>query len=72
MRFSSFDKHTTKINVLTFKEGSLDQAMMDALVNDRVDFVKLLLENGVSMQKWLTIPRLEELYNIVSFECLLS
>ena len=39
---------------------------MDALVNDRVDFVKLLLENGVSMQKWLTIPRLEELYNIVS------
>ena len=45
---------------------------MDALVNDRVDFVKLLLENGVSMQKWLTIPRLEELYNIVSIECLLS
>ena len=42
--------------------------MMDALVNDRVDFVKLLLENGVSMQKWLTIPRLEELYNIVSVE----
>lgn len=41
---------------------------MDALVNDRVDFVKLLLENGVSMQKWLTIPRLEELYNIVSVE----
>ena len=39
---------------------------MDALVNDRVDFVKLLLENGVSMQKWLTISRLEELYNIVS------
>ncbi|XP_074651257.1 transient receptor potential cation channel subfamily M member 3-like [Tubulanus polymorphus] len=44
-------------------EGSLEQAMMDALVNDRVDFVKLLLENGVSMQKFLTIPRLEELYN---------
>ena len=38
--------------------------MMDALVNDRVDFVKLFLENGVSMQKWLTISRLEELYNI--------
>ena len=48
------------------QEGALDQAMMDALVNDRVDFVKLLLENGVSMQKWLTISRLEELYNIVS------
>ena len=38
--------------------------MMDALVNDRVDFVKLLIENGVSMHKWLTISRLEELYNI--------
>ncbi|XP_048733275.2 transient receptor potential cation channel subfamily M member 1-like isoform X2 [Ostrea edulis] len=44
-------------------EGSLEQAMMDALINDRVDFVKLLLENGVSMQTFLTIPRLEELYN---------
>ena len=39
--------------------------MMDALVNDRVEFVKLLLENGVNMQKWLTIDRLEELYNTV-------
>jgi len=47
------------------QEGTLDQAMMDALVNDRVEFVKLLLENGVNMQKWLTIDRLEELYNIV-------
>ena len=51
---------------VVLQEGALDQAMMDALVNDRVDFVKLLLENGVSMQKWLSIPRLEELYNIVS------
>lgn len=40
--------------------------MMDALINDRVDFVKLLLENGVSMHTFLTIPRLEELYNTVS------
>lgn len=39
--------------------------MMDALINDRVDFVKLLLENGVSMHTFLTIPRLEELYNTV-------
>uniref|UniRef100_W5N632 non-specific serine/threonine protein kinase n=1 Tax=Lepisosteus oculatus TaxID=7918 RepID=W5N632_LEPOC len=43
--------------------GSLEQAMLDALVMDRVDFVKLLIENGVSMHKFLTIPRLEELYN---------
>ncbi|XP_078386313.1 transient receptor potential cation channel subfamily M member 7 isoform X2 [Cetorhinus maximus] len=43
--------------------GSLEQAMLDALVMDRVEFVKLLIENGVSMHKFLTIPRLEELYN---------
>ncbi|XP_054858600.1 transient receptor potential cation channel subfamily M member 1 [Eublepharis macularius] len=43
--------------------NSLEQAMLDALVLDRVDFVKLLIENGVNMQRFLTIPRLEELYN---------
>lgn len=43
--------------------GALDGAMMQALEHDRIDFVKLLLENGVSMKKFLTIPRLEELYN---------
>ncbi len=40
--------------------------MMEALIYDRVEFVKLLLENGVSMEKFLTIERLEELYNTVS------
>ncbi|GAB0204518.1 transient receptor potential cation channel subfamily M member 3 [Grus japonensis] len=45
------------------KVGSLEQAMLDALVLDRVDFVKLLIENGVSMHRFLTISRLEELYN---------
>ncbi|XP_029378315.1 transient receptor potential cation channel subfamily M member 1-like [Echeneis naucrates] len=43
--------------------NSLEQAMMDALVLDRVDFVRLLLENGVNIHHFLTIPRLEELYN---------
>ncbi|KAJ3594183.1 hypothetical protein NHX12_006514 [Muraenolepis orangiensis] len=43
--------------------GSLEQAMLDALVMDRVDFVKLLIENGVSLHRFLTINRLEELYN---------
>lgn len=38
---------------------------MDALVLDRVDFVKLLIENGVNIHHFLTIPRLEELYNTV-------
>lgn len=46
-----------------WQHGALDEAMMRALEHDRIDFVKLLLENGVSMKKFLTIPRLEELYN---------
>lgn len=50
---------------LEFQVGSLEQAMLDALVLDRVDFVKLLIENGVSMHRFLTISRLEELYNTV-------
>lgn len=40
--------------------------MLDALIMDRVDFVKLLIENGVSMHRFLTISRLEELYNMVT------
>ncbi|XP_046433242.1 transient receptor potential cation channel trpm isoform X2 [Neodiprion fabricii] len=43
--------------------GALEQSMMQALQHDRIDFVKLLLENGVSMRKFLSIPRLEDLYN---------
>lgn len=42
--------------------------MMDALVLDRVDFVKLLIENGVNIHHFLTIPRLEELYNTVGIQ----
>ena len=44
-------------------EGALEDAMMEALAKNRVDFVKLLLEAGVQMTKFLTIQRLEELYN---------
>ncbi|NWY45030.1 TRPM6 protein, partial [Sylvia atricapilla] len=46
-----------------WKVGALEQAMLDALIMDRVDFVKLLIEHGVNMHRFLTIPRLEELYN---------
>jgi transient receptor potential cation channel subfamily M protein 3 len=44
-------------------KAALHNAMMDALIHNRVDFVRLLLENGVSMHDFLTIGRLEELYN---------
>ncbi len=40
--------------------------MLEALENDRVDFVRLLLDHGVNMNKFLTISRLEHLYNSVS------
>ncbi|KAM6468672.1 transient receptor potential cation channel subfamily M member 6 isoform 2-T2 [Liasis olivaceus] len=46
-----------------WKVGSLEQAMQDALVMDRVEFVKLLIEHGVNLHRFLTISRLEELYN---------
>ncbi|NXP21937.1 TRPM6 protein, partial [Scytalopus superciliaris] len=46
-----------------WKVGALEQAMLDALVMDRVDFVKLLIEHGVNMHRFLTISCLEELYN---------
>ncbi|XP_039423510.1 transient receptor potential cation channel subfamily M member 6 [Corvus cornix cornix] len=46
-----------------WKVGALEQAMLNALVMDRVDFVKLLIEHGVNMHRFLTISHLEELYN---------
>ncbi|XP_061465295.1 transient receptor potential cation channel subfamily M member 6 [Rhineura floridana] len=57
----------TKKHILIYgqhwKVGSLEQAMLDALVMDRVEFVKLLIEHGVNLHRFLTILRLEELYN---------
>jgi len=44
-------------------EGVLEEAMMEALVKNNVDFVQLLLETGVQMANFLSISRLEELYN---------
>ncbi|MEQ2234490.1 hypothetical protein ILYODFUR_032281, partial [Ilyodon furcidens] len=43
--------------------GSLEQAMLDSLVMDRVSFVKSLIDNGMTMSRFLTVDRLEELYN---------
>jgi len=39
--------------------------MLNALIMDRVSFVKLLIENGMTMKHFLTISHLEQLYNIV-------
>ena len=37
--------------------------MFDALAQDKVDFVKLYLEYGVNLHKFLTFKRLQDLYN---------
>ncbi|KAL6465938.1 hypothetical protein MHYP_G00260710 [Metynnis hypsauchen] len=46
-----------------WKVGALEQAMLNALKMDRVSFVKLLIENGMTLKHFLTVSRLEELYN---------
>lgn len=50
----------------------MEQALLDALVMDRVSFVKLLIDNGMTMSRFLTVGRLEELYNTVIILYLLS
>ena len=40
--------------------------MTQALIEDKVDFVRLLLQNTVVMKEYLTISRLRKLYNKVS------
>ncbi|KAK3514501.1 hypothetical protein QTP70_018664, partial [Hemibagrus guttatus] len=47
-----------------WKMGALEHTMLNALLMDRVSFVKLLIENGVTMKHFLTVSRLEELYNM--------
>lgn len=48
--------------------GDLGEAMMQALKLDRVDFVKLILENGFIMEKFLSVSELQKLYNTVSMK----
>lgn len=43
--------------------------MINILLLNRVEFVKILLENGLSLKKFLTINRLEDLYNRVLKNC---
>ncbi|CAH8524052.1 unnamed protein product [Heterobilharzia americana] len=45
------------------KLETLEHFMLKALKSDKLEFVKILLRNGVSMKKFLTVDRLRELYN---------
>ncbi|XP_033625076.1 transient receptor potential cation channel subfamily M member-like 2 isoform X2 [Asterias rubens] len=46
-----------------WKKGELDAALHYALSNNQVDFVKLFMENGVSLKDYLTVRELTLLYN---------
>ena len=45
---------------------TLEDKMKDALINNRVEFVDLLLEIGVSIRKFLTTDRLNNLFEEVT------
>ena len=45
--------------------GSLDDVMTTVLMEDKVDFVRLLLQNSVVMKEYLTVYRLRKLYSMV-------
>ena len=44
----------------------LNEVMSSALLGNRVDFIKLIMENGLSLKDFLTIKRMLQLYNNVS------
>lgn len=45
-----------------WKACDLEEVMMDALLNDKPDFVRLFVDNGVNLGEFLTYGRLQELY----------
>ncbi|XP_062431941.1 transient receptor potential cation channel subfamily M member 5 [Rhea pennata] len=54
-----------------WKSCDLEEMMMDALVNDKPEFVKLFIDNGANMSDFLTYSRLQRLYCSISQKCLL-
>ncbi|XP_078539582.1 transient receptor potential cation channel subfamily M member 5 [Lissotriton helveticus] len=54
-----------------WKPCDLEEVLMDALVNDKPEFVKLFIDNGANMYDFLTYGRLQDLYCSVSQKSLL-
>ncbi|XP_078660979.1 transient receptor potential cation channel subfamily M member-like 2 isoform X2 [Branchiostoma floridae x Branchiostoma belcheri] len=46
-----------------WKQEELEDLMYSAILEDKVNFVKLFLENGVSLKDFLTVRRLQKLYS---------
>lgn len=49
------------------QSDDLHNPMLTALLDDKADFVRLFLENGLSMREFLTVEHLCVLYRSVSF-----
>ncbi|KAM5236219.1 transient receptor potential cation channel subfamily M member 4 [Ctenodactylus gundi] len=47
---------------IQWRSFHLEASLMDALLNDRPDFVRLLISHGLSLGHFLTPPRLAQLY----------
>ncbi|XP_072495576.1 transient receptor potential cation channel subfamily M member 5 isoform X1 [Notamacropus eugenii] len=54
-----------------WKSGDLEEVMMDALVNNKPEFVRLFVDNGASVPDFLTYGRLQELYRAIPQKSLL-
>ncbi|WAR22251.1 TMP2L-like protein [Mya arenaria] len=48
-----------------WEQGSLDQVLTEAIVDDKVAFLKLILEQGIIFKEFLTMDRLNILYSKV-------
>ncbi|XP_051779562.1 transient receptor potential cation channel subfamily M member 5 [Erpetoichthys calabaricus] len=57
---------------LEWRSCDLEEVMMDALVNDKPDFVKLFIDNGMNIYEFLTYGKLQELYCSIPQKCLLN
>ncbi|XP_062350656.1 transient receptor potential cation channel subfamily M member 5 [Cinclus cinclus] len=54
-----------------WKSCDLEEVMMDALINNKPEFVKLFIDNGANIYEFLTYSRLQRLYCSISQKCLL-
>ncbi|BFY97240.1 hypothetical protein BsWGS_00280 [Bradybaena similaris] len=50
---------------VNWNKDDLESFLTNALIEDKIEFVKLLLNNGIIMQEYLTTKRLEKLYNSI-------
>ncbi|XP_056627159.1 transient receptor potential cation channel subfamily M member 4-like [Triplophysa dalaica] len=60
-----------KGNIL-WKYDDLEDSITDALKNNKPQFLRLFIDNGLNILEYLTYGRLEDLYNSISENCLVN